>query len=201
MSDLCGKIGRIGLALFVLGALAACDTGGTGGIRKIDILDGAVTAAAPAGYCIAPQAGLRGADTAVVLIGPCSATTQTEPAVLTLTFGPAGSGSAMQADPSGMADLLQSENGRKALSRSGQADDATVLQILQIDTALLVLIRDRALGDYWRAMLPLRGRMVAVSTVSAEGMPIAPEKGRALVGDAITALTAANRDGQIQDNQ
>ena len=57
-----------GLAACCAVLLAGCDVAQSGRIRSIAILDGAVTAAAPAGYCISPGAGMRGEDSAVILI-------------------------------------------------------------------------------------------------------------------------------------
>lgn len=173
-------------------ALAGCVVPQGGGIRSVALLDGAVVAAAPAGYCIAPGAGQRAADSAVVIMGRCSATGTAEPAVLTLTVGQAGSAGAMAGGGAALVTYFQSAEGRAALSRSGQAADVEVLSAQEGEGAFLLRVRDREAGDYWRALTGLRGRLVTVSATGPEGQALTEAKGRALVQAAVAALRRAN---------
>jgi hypothetical protein len=176
-------------------ALAGCVPTG-GGIRSVALLDGAMVAAAPAGYCIAPGAGRRGADSAVVLMGRCSAGSEAEPAVLTLSVGAAGSAGAMTAGGEALVAYFRSAEGRAALSRDGRAGDVRVIEAVGLGDAFLLHVEDRAVGDYWRALAGVRGRLVTVSASGPEGQALPAGKGRALVEAAIAALKRANAAGQ-----
>ena len=171
--------------------LAGCVTDGMGP-RSVPLLDGALIAAAPPGYCLAPAAGRRSGDSAVVLMGRCSATSTAEPAVLTLSVGPAGSAGAMVAGGAELAAYFTSAEGRAALSRRGRAADVAVLAAVGADEAFLLHVRDQAVGDYWRAVTGVRGRLVTVTAAGPEGQALAEGKGRGLVEAAVAALRRAN---------
>lgn len=180
------------LAMAWLGlSLAGCVTA-TGGLRSVELLDGAFVAAAPAGYCLAPGAGRRSGDGAVVLMGRCSAQSDALPAILTLSVGPAGSAGAMTAGGERLAGYFTSAEGRAALSRDGRAADVTVLEAVGAGNAFLLHVRDRRAGDYWRAVTGLRGRLVTVSASGPEGQALPEGRGRALVEAAVAALRRAN---------
>lgn len=181
-------LGLVGALLILAGCVAA--TGG--GIRSVPLLDGAVVAAAPAGYCIAPGAGQRQADSAVVIMGRCSATGAAVPAVLTLTVGQAGSAGAMVGGGQALADFFTSDAGRAALSRSGRAGDVQVLAATGGQEAFLLQVRDRVAGEYWRGIAGLRGRLVTVTAAGPEGQALEAAQGRALVEAALAALRRAN---------
>lgn len=171
--------------------LAGCVVPG-GGIRSVALLDGAVVAAAPAGYCIAPGAGQRGEDSAVVLMGRCSDRSEADPAVLTLSVGAAGSAGAMAAGGAALADFFRSGEGRAMLSRAGRAADVRVLEAVGRADAFFLHVEDAAVGDYWRALTGIRGRLVTVSVAGPEGQDLPEGKGRTLVEDAVAALRRAN---------
>ena len=184
--------GRDAAGLLGVLLLAGCVTGGAGP-RSVALLDGAIVAAAPAGYCLAPGAGRRSDDGAVVLMGRCTATSGADPAVLTLSVGPAGSAGAMAAGGEGLAAYFTSTEGRGALSRRGRADDVSVLAAVGEAEAFLLHVRDAAVGDYWRAVTGIRGRLVTVSASGPEGQALPEGKGRALVEAAVAALRRANQ--------
>ncbi len=194
-----GPVGAARLAALLAAlALAGCDVAGTGRIRSIAILDGAVTAAAPAGYCISPGAGVRGADSAVILMGRCSssATSTATPAVLTLSVGPAGSAGVMADGGASLADFFATDEGRAALSREGKAEDVRVLSAVGEEDAFVMHVADSAVGEYWRAIRGLRGRLATVSVSGAEGAPLTSGQGKALLDATLGALVAANRVAQ-----
>lgn len=180
-----------GVRLAAVVLLAGCVTSGND-IRSVALLDGAVTAVAPAGYCIAPAAGQRGEDNAVVLMGRCRAGTEASPAMLTLSVGAAGSAGAMTAGGEALAAYFTSDPGRAALSRDGRAGNVVVLEAVSAGDAFLLHVRDREVGDYWRAILGLRGRLVTLSVAGPEGQPLEADKGRRLLDAAVVALRRAN---------
>ena len=176
--------------------LAGCVATQGAGIRQVALLDGAVVAAAPSGYCIAPGAGQRQADSAVVIMGRCSAAGTAEPAVLTLTVGQAGSAGAMAGGGEALASYFASDAGRAALSRSGEAKDVQLLTAAGSEAAFLVQVRDRLAGEYWRGIAGVRGRLVTVTAAGpSEDAPLSAAKGRALVEATLAALRRANAGG------
>ena len=78
------------------------------------------------------------------------------------------------------------------LSRNGRAQDVQVRQAVGRPDAFLMRLTDRAVGDYWRAVTGIGGRLVTISATGAEGTPLSPEEGRKLVDAAVLALRTAN---------
>lgn len=176
-------------------ALAACDVAQTGRIRSIPIIDGAVVAAAPAGYCISQGAGRRGEDSAVVLMGRCAGGPQATaaPAVITLSVGPAGSAGVMAGGGAALAAYFQSTPGRAALAREGKAEDVRVLAATGTDTTFVLHVADNATGEYWRAFRGLRGRLATVSVTGSPDAPLTSDQSRLLLDATLSALDTANR--------
>jgi hypothetical protein len=64
-----------------------------------------------------------------------------------------------------------------------------ILSVREARGTLLALVEDRAVGRYWRGMIPLDGRIVSISAL---GPDLTPEAGRALVEATASALRRAN---------
>jgi hypothetical protein len=180
--------------LLALAALAACATG-VGGIRSAAILNGQITVQAPTGYCIDPSAGSTGADSAVVLMGRCNAAIKQAPAVLTLSAGQAGSAGAIADGGEALAAFFATDDGRAALSRDGLAADVEVVEAFSLGDAYLMRVQDRAVGEYWRGIVGLRGRVMMLSVSGPPGRPLSPAEGRALLEAGLAALRRANVGG------
>ncbi|MEI6098205.1 MAG: hypothetical protein WCS20_07880 [Alphaproteobacteria bacterium] len=175
--------------------LASCDL--PGGVRReITILDGQITVRAPQFYCVDRQASRAGKDTAVVLIGRCAVKDHVAAAVVTVTVGGAASGGVMLAGAEALRQFLRSSDGRKVLSRSGRVEDVAVLQSGVVDGTLMLHLNDALAGEYWRAIIGLRGRLVTVSALGPEVAPLPPEHGRHLVEQTVAALNKANPAAQ-----
>jgi hypothetical protein len=144
------------------------------------------------GYCIDSGSSRQYDDSAVILMGRCNTGTDALPAVLTLSVGPAGSASAISGGGQMLADFFSSESGRATLSRDGIASDVTVKQALQSDGAFVMRVEDRAVGEYWRAIMGLRGRLVTLSVAGTDEMPLAPTDGRAVLDAAVAEMVKAN---------
>lgn len=170
---------------------AACDLGAATGTRSVTILAGAMRVQGPAGYCVG-LAGSQTDDTAVVLIGPCAANGTVAAALVTVSVGRAASAGVMVAGPQVLADFFSSPPGRRTLSRNGNAADVRILAAAHVGDALLLHLQDRAVGEYWRAILGLNGRLVTVSALGTDTAPLTPDKGRALVDATLKALQTAN---------
>ena len=180
--------GAIGLLL-----LTAClPVGGGGGMQRLSLLGGAFTAAAPNGYCIDPQSVRAQADSAVVLMGRCNAAVATAPALFTLSVGGTGSDEAIAGGADALAAFFTSEVGRATLSRDGQADSVSVSHAAAVGNAFVMQVDDAASGVYWRAIVGLKGRAVALSVAGPEGAPLSDGVGRRLLDAALVALETAN---------
>lgn len=190
-----GHRSGLGLSIMAVVAVAGCDVAGTGRIRTIPIIDGAVVASAPSGYCISPGAGMRGDDSAVILMGRCSGATSASalPAIITLSVGPAASAGVLAGGGEALAAFFQSEAGRAALAREGRAEDVRVLSAAGTDATFVLHVADNTTGEYWRAFRGLRGRLATVSVTGSPDAPLTSDQSRSLLDATLAALDAANR--------
>ena len=193
------------LILLLTGCVTAGGgTGLNGAPRKgaQPILAGAMMLAPPPGYCVVSGSRLERGDTALALMGRCDsgpAGSKAIPAaILTTTIGASGTASGLGA--AGLTDLatwLASPEGRGALGRQGRAADVRLSSITQSDGMLGMQVTDLGADpatdpDSWRAMLPMRGRLVSLSVAGPRGTPLPPEAGRRLIGAFAAAMRKAN---------
>lgn len=182
----------------LLVALAACVPGGGGGVaspgasKSMALLGGEVQAAAPQGYCIDEKASHDEGDGAVVLIGRCSGTSKVPPALVTVTIGGPGSSAVLQEGAKALSDYFVSPSGRAALARDGRASSVAIRQTSVSDGALMLLVSDREVGTYWRAVLGLRGRLVTISVLAPEGQSLDPEQGRGILERTMGVMRRVN---------
>lgn len=195
MSTWTSKAGAAVLAV----ALAACvpGAGGGGGAapsggKTMPLLGGAMQAAAPQGYCIDEKATHDEGDGAVVLMGKCSGESKLPPALVTVTIGGPDSSVVLQEGAKALSDYFLSDAGRAALARDGRARSVAIRQTSVADGALMLLVSDREVGNYWRAILGLRGRLVTVSVTAPEDTELSPEDGRKILERTMGALRRAN---------
>lgn len=181
------RAGRIGAAALVLmlGLQACVAPGGGGG--TVAMFGGEMKAAAPAGYCIEPTASSAQGDSAVVLMGRCGGAEGVAPALITVSIGGPGSSAVLKTGAKALSDYFLSAAGRAALARDGRAGSVKVVQTSVADGALMLRVADRTVGDYWRAILGLKGRLVTISVTAPD-----PETGRTLLEAAMAAMRRAN---------
>lgn len=173
-------INRPGLALAAaLMLLAGCVPQSS--MRTAPVLGGALNVGLPKGYCIDRSASSEGRDRAVLLMGRCSSASAPDAAIITVSVGPAASASVLRGGGAELARLFKSDKGRAMLARSGRAQDLRVVSASQIDQVFLMRLQDRNMGDYWRGVTGVHGRLVAVSATGAPGEALSTEAGRALV--------------------
>lgn len=187
---MCIWISRAATLGLVLGLSACVSNYGAG--RQAPILDGGLTVGMARGYCIDAGSSRQADDSAVILMGRCNTSIDEVPAVLTLSVGPAGSASAISGGGEMLAAFFTSEQGRATLSRDGRASDVTVQQALQSGNAFLMRVQDRAVGEYWRAITGLRGRLVTLSVAGTADTPLSSEQGRTLLDAALAQMVKAN---------
>lgn len=180
--------------LIVLG-LAACQVqGGFGTTRSAPVLNGALSVAVLPGYCVDRGAGREERDSAVVIMGRCADTAAVAPALLTVSVGSGGSAGVMTAGGPALAAFFTSAQGRATLSRDGRAGDIRVISALGSGDALLLHLQDRQIGEYWRAVVGVKGRLLTISATGTPGVPLAPADGRKLIDRLLAAIVAANAD-------
>lgn len=182
-----------GLAGIALALLAACVTmAGYGTSRSAPVLNGAVNIGVPAGYCIDQSAGRSGGDTAVVLMGRCVDNPRAVAALLSVSVGQTASGAVMAAGGPALAAYFTSSQGRATLSRAGRTSDVRVIGALSAGDAFLLHLADRRVGEHWRAVTAVKGRLITVSATGTPAAPLPPADGRKLLDAALTALRRAN---------
>ncbi len=182
-----------GICLAAIVGLAACEPSTLPLSRPpADLLGGAIALAGPRGYCVDPASLREQGDTAVALLGRCRFALAVDPALLTISIGPAASSGVLAAGGEALTAYFTSADGRAALSRNGRAQDVTVLAALGAGDAYLLRLRDRAVGEYWRAVVGLNGRLVTISANGTQDAPLAPAAGRALLDATLAAMRRAN---------
>lgn len=195
--------GAVALAL----ALAACVATGTSGTRAVAVSGGAVTVTGPQGYCIDRGATREGASGAFVLFGTCAALTGSasagqpaQAAVLTASVGqPAAEGADLSATLPAMASFFPSVPGRAALSRSGDAGTVRVHEVTRAGDVLYIRLSDSAVAadqsvqpGYWRALMPVRGRIVTLAVLSPARAPLTFADQRAILDRFVARMRGAN---------
>jgi hypothetical protein len=98
----------------------------------------------------------------------------------------------MLASTEALRSFMSSPDGRRVLSRTGRAEDVEVLESGVLDDRLMLHLKDRIAGDYWRAIIGVNGRLVTISASGAEGILLTPDQGRKLVEQTVTAVREAN---------
>lgn len=188
-------------------------TGGAGGgpskavTTSVRVAEGAVTLAAPQGYCADTAESRDGPWGAFVLFGSCaslagskSAASPRHPAILTASTRPTKATSAEFASSFGpMAQYLASDQGRAALSRSGRAATVTIRQIVAAGDVLYIRAADTAEAsgreveaEYWRALFSVDGQIVTLSVLGLAAKPMSADDKRALLDRFVAKVKAAN---------
>lgn len=167
-----------------------------GQTKAISVLGGEIKVAAPAGYCVDKKSARQQDDGAVVLMGRCNGGSNHAPAVISVTIGIAGSAGVMADGGVALAAFFQTSDGRAALSRTGVADGVTIVQAATNDGAFTLRIVEGGVGDYWRAIVGISGRLVTLSVQGPAGSTLDPATGHALLGASLVAMRKANPQRQ-----
>lgn len=174
-------------------AVMGCDGATTGAdLHELAVLGGAITVAAPKGYCIDKKASVARGSATVLLIGRCNTQGQVAAAVVTLTIGGPASAGVLVAGPQALGAFFASAAGRKVLARDGEADHVQILQTQSAGRGLLLHLNDQVAGEYWRAITAIKGRLVTISASGVEGAPLTPAQARVLVMDTMALLDQRN---------
>lgn len=181
--------------LWALGACAPAEP-----VRTLSLLDGAITASTPDGYCIDQQTSRPATGFAV--IAPCATLGGNGPApaaigVATLQIGPDGSGAVAGAERA-LRDLLETEAGARLLSTGGQAETITILNSQAFRNRVTVHFTDtgqppfaRLQGEEWRAFTDIDGRLVTVAVRGLATAPLQDGTGFWLLDQLVSGLRGA----------
>ncbi|GAB4262081.1 MAG: hypothetical protein Kow0013_07210 [Pararhodobacter sp.] len=170
----------------------------TAGPVSIRVLDRSVTVTGPVGYCVDGEATRESDIEAFVLLVRCRGTLRPAPVLsATITRVPAPGAD----DPQALRRLsafLATPAGRAQLSRSGDPSDVTVLETTYADGTIWLLIADEGNPEafdptYWRAILPVGGRIVTLSVLAAREHPFERESGLSLLRGFVMRMTRANQ--------
>ncbi|PFG61663.1 hypothetical protein AXZ77_0211 [Thioclava sp. ES.031] len=204
----------LALALGMTGLLAACQPTafGTAQVAKArtTLANGALTVAAPKGWCVDPKSLRNSGAGGFALFGNCAAISGNaddahapEPALLSVTVGPPaledGSGKLSKDRLTKIGEFFHSEIGRAALSRSGEAEDVAIKSTDIADGALLLRVEDRSgtggppiAKTYLRGVTALGGRITALSVMPLKEGEMSYAQQRRLLERFIAAIRAAN---------
>lgn len=181
--------------------------------RKVKVMGGAVTVAAPKGYCVDEVSLVDRPKGAFVALGACAALTGNgrdpkpkTPAFLTVSVLP------MPAQPAALTQgadsrvararaYLESKAGRAALSRSSDASTVALLEVKTSKDVLFAKVKDaapglpRALSDTaWRAFFEVNKTVVVATVTPFKKQPVTQRRGDALLHAFVAAIQKANPD-------
>jgi hypothetical protein len=195
--------------ILLLSFLAACSGLNDAAVTRATVAGGAVTLAAPRGYCVDASALRDGTRGAFALFGSCAALAPgpfaPEPkplAVLSAAVSAprAGAVPALEGSADRMKAFLTSSAGRRALSRDNDAESVRILRTRFEDGVFYIRLRDtgttvgpRVAPEYWRALLDIDQRMVTLSVLALEDAPLDEAAGEAVIRGFVASVRAANR--------
>ncbi len=167
------------------------------GPTRLSVFDGALTVAGPEGYCVDRNSTVENASEAFVLLVACRASERQRPVLAaTVTALPAEAARGTE-NLRTLMTAVTSEAGRGHLSRSGQAGDVRIESAAIENGAIWLRINDRGspetfAPDYWRAILPVGGRVVSLSVLDARAAPGSAEEGRAILRGFAARMRTVN---------
>lgn len=208
-----GRVRRGALAALCVVGLSGClnDVGslafahGAAPVTAVRVSGSDVTIVGPKGYCVDPGSSRERAAGSFVMLGSCATLRGTgegpgKPAVLTALVSPR-SDPPLVPDAAQLERFFRSEAGRAALSHDGRADSVTLLDFDRDGPVLFLKLRDRSadrpdvLSDIaWRAVFPLKDRLVALSVTGHDDLPVPDGDMRRTLNRFLAAVMRANSD-------
>jgi hypothetical protein len=200
------RAGIAALALAVSGCLPQSGSLaflGPAPLQAVRVSDNGVTVVGPEGYCIDPASSAERPAGSFVILGSCATLRGTgagpgRPAVLTALVSPP-SDPPLVPTVAELERFFRSAAGQAALAHDGDADSVTLLEIEARDPVLFLKLRDTSaarpaeLSDQsWRAIFPLRDRLVALSAAGHDDLPVGDADMRRTLDSFVDALRAAN---------
>jgi len=163
----------------------------------LSVLGGAVTVAGPEGYCVDTASTVDGGSEAFVLLVRCRGSDRRR-AVLAATVTALPATAAVgEANLAALTDSLAGEAGRRNLSRAGRAEDVRIDEMRIEAGAIWLRIHDAGspeafAPEYWRAILPVGGRVVTLSALATRAAPVSAEAALMALREFTARMRAAN---------
>lgn len=192
----------ISKALVVAVLLSGCVAPGGGPATSADstaaaprstIALGTVKVAGPQGFCPVPSSRQRVGNADFVALAPCSGT---QGAILAATIGEAGSAQGIRLSAAVLKPYFGTEEGQRALRGEGNSDVISVHEVQdQSGAVVLRLTREgqTKVGDSWRALMQVDGRLVTLSVRPRQGGSLPRQDGQRLISRFVAAIRGANR--------
>ena len=180
-------------------------------VQAVRVSGNGVTVVGPQGYCVDPGSSRERATGSFVMLGSCATlhgagSGPPRPAVLTALVSPP-SDPPLVPSVAELERFFRSDAGLAALAHDGDPDSVTLLRIDARDPILFLKLRDSStdrpadLSDgSWRAIFPLRDRLVALSVAGHADLPVGDAELRRTLDRFVAALRAANPDDRTDDD-
>lgn len=206
---------HVAVCLLLCAGLAAC--GGRGGgiglgprpapaPAEIAVTSEQIVITGPAGYCVDPTSTRNSDDTGFVLLGNCAAIANSRragqpvvPAVLTAAVSEPSEGGRLADSLFDLEGFFRSDDGRRLLSRSGEAETVAVLDAMVDGEVFLLHATDSSAGaiegvqsDYWRAYMDVGTRIATLSVIALEDSTLSREDSLTTLRDFVQAVQGAN---------
>ncbi len=194
-------------ALAALTLLGGCDAGFfVSAPTSMSVAKGSVVVTGPPGFCIDESASHNADTGAFVLLGSCASITGSldagKPqirALLTAAVSAGSNGPTVRGSMNQLSAFFRSANGRKALSRSGNAATVRVLGTSHTDGVMILHVRDTSpfpgqavTPGYWRALFDLNGHIVTLSVVGVAQAPYPEAAGLQVLETFVATVRAAS---------
>lgn len=178
---------------------------GAAPVAAVRVSGNDVTIAGPEGYCVDPTSSRERAEGSFVMLGSCATLRGAgegpgKPTVLTALVSPR-SDPPLVPGPAQLESFFRSRAGKAALAHDGDAGSVTLLRFSAEGPVLYLKLRDRstdrpaALSDIsWRAVFPMKDRLVALSVTGHDDLPVADTDIRATLDRFVSAVFAVNAD-------
>jgi len=204
------RVLAVGVALSLVGCVPTGMGGAQVGQARTTLASGALTIAAPKGWCVDPKTLRDGRNGGFVLFGNCAAISGNpedarapEPALLSATVGPPAiedeNGKLGHARLAQMETFFRSDIGRAALSRSGESKDVKILHSEITHDMLMLRIQDRSQSGappvaqvYLRAITDLGGRITSLSVMPLKDGEMSAKAQSVLITRFAEAIRNAN---------
>jgi hypothetical protein len=160
--------------------------------RRTIVLDG-MKIAGPQGFCPVQTSRQRVGQAEFVALAPCSGT---QGAILAATIGAPGSAAGVQLSAAVLEPYFGTPEGQRALRGEGNDDMISVHEVRDLGGAVVLrLTREGTarVGDSWRALLQIDGRLITLSVRPRQGGSLPPQDGRRLIERFVAAMRGANQ--------
>lgn len=176
---------------------------------KAVVADSEVVIASPNGFCIDRATIDENAKGTFMFLSDCRVVASTRQAarvpisaILTASISPTGlvgRENGTKAALSALGEFLATPVGLFTLGKSHVDGAVSILATKQTDTALYLLVEDRAFTDrvgvsnrYWRAFFEVNGRLVALSVTGYSDKDPEEERSLRIIRDFVQAIVDAN---------